>query len=136
MTSKRDASPERPAKDTLFYQVDKVGNGWTVKKAEKVVGKWAHYEIANTPTEETSLALPCALADLKKHLSRKYCATPFTSAVFEYDIVAPSQIMLVVWAGMRKLKSLPERTITGIYTSNCQWPDQMTKEQYSKSQEI
>lgn len=136
MASKRDASPPRLAKDTLFYTVDKIGNGWTVTKCEKITGKWVHYEIGDTPAEEIPLTLPYALADLRKHLNRKYCDTPFTTAVFEYNIVAPAQIMLVVWVGMKKVKNLPPRTITGIYTSNCQWPDQMTKEQYKESQEF
>lgn len=136
MTSKRDASPQRTTKDTLFYEVDKVGNGWTVKKCEKVADKWVHYQLGADIYKPEPLQLPLALATLRKHLNRKYCATPFSTAVFEYDIVAPSQIMLVVWVGMRKPKNLPDRTITGIYTANCQWPDDMTTEQYKKSQEF
>ena len=136
MTSKRDASPQRPIKETLFYEVDKVGNGWTVKKCERVADKWVHYALGESVLQEQPLPKPLALADLRKQLNRKYCAVPFTTAVFEYDIVAPSQIMLVVWVGMRKLKSLPPRTIAGIYTNDCKWPDDMTSEQYKRSQEF
>jgi hypothetical protein len=136
MTSKRDASPQRLIKETLFYEVDKIGNGWTVKKCERVADKWVHYGLGESPPQEQPIVKPFALGDLRKWLNRKYCDVPFVTAVFEYDIVAPSQIMLVVWVGMRKLKALPPRTITGIYTKNCEWPEQMTAAQYKKSQEF
>lgn len=122
---------------TLFYEVDKIGNGWTVKKCERVAEKWIHYNGRdNSIVEELPLQKPYALADLKKHLNRRYCATPFTTAVFECNIVAPSQIVLIVWVGMSKVKSLPERTLTGTYIAGCQWPDQITKEQYRQSQQF
>jgi len=76
-----------------------------------------------------------ALSDFREDLTARLKSRPFYTVVFEYDLVAPSEIILVVWVGMTKPKKLPRGNIVGRYMPDCRWPSDMTAEQYRKTQE-
>ena len=132
----RDQSPTRsskldsPLKQTQFYKVAKLGKGWSVQQSCSIQGRWSHYEVQ----QMTDLPAPLPFKQWKRKWIRDIGITPYASAVFLYDIVAPSEIILVIWVGMKKRRADMPRTMAGIYT-RCNWPDEMTPEQYKKSQE-
>ena len=133
----RDNSPFRsdPPKESRFYVVAKRGKGWSVVQSAIVKSsKWVHYDDA----ERATIPLPKSISwkKFKTNLLRELRNTPFSSAVFENDIVAPSEIVACVWVGMKNLKPILSRTICGSYTPNCQWPDEMTEKQYAMSQKF
>lgn len=61
----------------------------------------------------------------------------YTSIVFEYDLVAPSDLVLVIFVGLSKPKQplTAARTVQGRYL-DAAWPDQITEEQYRASQKF
>ena len=135
--TERDKSPERRAvvKETRFYLVEKKGSGWSVLKHGVVPNKWVHFEVEH---DKCMIDYPKAVPFQKIKSLMKKTVEPIVSAVFEYDIVAPSYLVLTVWVGMRKIMptALEKRTICGRYTQNVSWPDEMTDSQYKESQEF
>lgn len=81
------------------------------------------------------LGTKTGMAEFRKALETRLKSQPFYTIVFEYDLVAPSEIILVVWVGMTSPENLPRGTIVGRYMKNCRWPSDMTSEQYRKTQE-
>lgn len=125
------APVEEMAKRTEFYKMKKKGKGWYATDISVIPNRWSHYEIHHW----TELSPKIPLKKLKSRFAKDLKKIPYTTRVFEFDIVAPSEIILVIWVGMRAVKQLQPRTIEGKYTQNCCWPDDMTKEQYLESQE-
>lgn len=133
--TERDASPVRAAPmRTEFYKCRNTGGGWSITKTSHKDAAWVHFQV-EYDTAMQPLGTKTALAEFRKALELRLKSTPFYSVVFEYDLMAPSEIILVVWVGMHAPKKLPQRNIIGRYMADCRWPDDMTREQYKKTQQ-
>lgn len=132
--SDRDVSPVRPVKRTEFYNCRKTGPGWTVMKTSSVAGSWTHFDVEHD-TAMKPVGIKTPLSVLREDLTSRLKSTPFYTVVFEYDLVAPSEIILVVWVGMTRPKKLPRGNTVGLYMPDCRWPSDMSAEQYRKTQE-
>ena len=117
---------------TEFLKCQKIGNGWSITQSCLVHGSCSFdtsFESGMKPWEEDS-----KLSIFKKQALKRYKGN-FHTAVFEYDIVAPSEIVLVVWIGSDPMKSLRTGNLTGRYIADCKWPSDMSPEQYKKTQQ-
>lgn len=135
MPGSRDASPVRqPYRRTEFYKCRNTGRGWSVMQTSSVEHGWRHFDVEHDAAMQP-LGVKTAMAEFRKALEIRLKSRPFYTAVFEYDLVAPSEIILVVWVGMVLPKDLPRATLVGKYVEGCRWPSDMTSEQYRKTQE-
>lgn len=140
---KRDASPNRKLapttettpKGTEFHLVRRIKGVWKVYGGIVLPGQWHHFK-----TEFSGRLLKrkgILFDEFRKGLESRLKDVPYYTTIFEYDIVAPSDLILVIWVGLHKPKhSLTKhRTMEGFYTSDyVHWPTDMSEEQYKKSQ--
>lgn len=135
MPGSRDSSPVRQSyRRTEFYKCRNTGRGWSVMKTSSAVDGWRHFDVQYDAAMQP-LDTKTGLAEFRKALKIRLKSRRFSTAVFEYDLVAPSEIILVVWVGMVSPKNLPRATIVGKYVEGCRWPSDMTSAQYKKTQE-